>query len=111
MTLGAGQFCTSPGILVIKSDSNTQEFLAQTAQQIASQQPQTMLTAAICSAFNQSNGKRQDASGVKVVATGQRASDNNAQAVVMTIEAADYLNQPDLRKKYSAHQPGNFVPQ
>ncbi len=99
MTLGAGQFCTSPGILVIKSDGNEKVFLEQTARQITLQQPQTMLTQAICSSFNQSNDNRQNIPGVNIVATGQAASNNNAQAMVMSVAAADYLAQPDLQEE------------
>lgn len=99
MTLGAGQFCTNPGILVVKESKDTATFLAKAADAIANQQAQCMLTPGISSSFNDGNKKRQAASGVRIKAFGPEAGGNNAQPILMAVSATDYLADEDLQEE------------
>lgn len=47
ITLGAGQFCTNPGVMVIKDEPGTNMFLETLASELSVVQPMTMLTPAI----------------------------------------------------------------
>lgn len=51
MTLGAGQFCTSPGLIFAVAGDDLERFAEQAAQALAAQSAQTMLTPGIARAF------------------------------------------------------------
>lgn len=99
MTLGAGQFCTNPGILVARNTQAADAFFSKASELIAGQNAQTMLTQAICSSYRKGNADRQTASGVAVKALGHDADGNNAQPVLMTVAASDYLADPELQEE------------
>ncbi len=99
MVLGAGQFCTNPGILVVKDGKDTDAFLAKAAEGIAAQQAQCMLTPGISSSFNDGNKKRQASNGVSVKAFGPETDGNNAQPVLMVVSASDYLADEELQEE------------
>ncbi|MGB2987184.1 MAG: aldehyde dehydrogenase (NADP(+)), partial [Phycisphaerae bacterium] len=51
VTLGVGQFCTCPGVLVMLAGPETDAFLAETARLLAESSRDTMLTAGIFDAY------------------------------------------------------------
>ncbi|MGV8918069.1 MAG: aldehyde dehydrogenase (NADP(+)) [Pseudomonas sp.] len=57
LTMGAGQFCTNPGIAILMDGPLTESFAVHTATALKQVQPQTMLTAAIAESFRR--GKKQ----------------------------------------------------
>lgn len=99
MTLGAGQFCTNPGILVARSNETTKAFIEKATQLVSKQVPQTMLTPAICSSYREGNTRREGDLGVSVLAKSTDASGNNAAPVLMAVSASDYLANPDLQEE------------
>ncbi|MDQ7744788.1 aldehyde dehydrogenase (NADP(+)) [Hydrogenophaga pseudoflava] len=52
ITLGCGQFCTNPGLLVLVDGPETEAFIPQLVQALAKQQPHPMLTAGMRKAFD-----------------------------------------------------------
>lgn len=52
ITLGCGQFCTNPGLLVLVDGPETDAFVPQLVQALAKQQPHPMLTAGMRKAFD-----------------------------------------------------------
>ncbi|WP_068314517.1 aldehyde dehydrogenase (NADP(+)) [Polycladidibacter hongkongensis] len=99
MVLGAGQFCTNPGMLVLKDDVAGQAFLAEVVKGVEAQQGQAMLTRNICSSFNKGNAARADVGDVQVLARGQDVSGNFAQPMLMQVSAADYLANAELQEE------------
>lgn len=51
LTMGAGQFCTNPGLIVAIESKGLKEFEAAASEAISAHSPQPMLTAGIRSAF------------------------------------------------------------
>jgi 2,5-dioxopentanoate dehydrogenase len=51
ITLGAGQFCTNPGVIVMKDEPNTTTFLDKLTEELNAVQPMTMLTQTIAKAY------------------------------------------------------------
>lgn len=99
MTLGAGQFCTNPGILVAKQSDATTSFCELVASLIAEQGPQTMLTSGICASYRAGNNQRQEDATVRVLAQAPSVNSNEAQAILMSVFAADYLANPQLQEE------------
>ena len=97
ITLGAGQFCTNPGLLLgIASDAltNFEYALGNAIQQI---QPATMLTEGIANAFS---GNTQQAN-VQTVAQVPTNGDqkNQGRAVVAKVSANEFLANPTLHEE------------
>jgi NADP-dependent aldehyde dehydrogenase len=52
ISLGCGQFCTSPGVIVLLKDAASDAFVAQLQSALAAQKPHAMLTPAMRIAFD-----------------------------------------------------------
>lgn len=68
LTMGAGQFCTNPGIAVIREDQ-AQPFLDAAADGLAEVGAQTMLTDGIASAYRDGQARIAATTGVQKVLT------------------------------------------
>ena len=52
VTLGVGQFCTNPGLVLGVEDDSLAQFVNKTSEIFAGAAPETMLNAGICEAYN-----------------------------------------------------------
>ncbi|WP_114809616.1 aldehyde dehydrogenase (NADP(+)) [Paraburkholderia kururiensis] len=92
VTLGVGQFCTNPGLVIVLNGPHTQGFIDAAAQALAKKGAQTMLTAGIAAAYREGVAQRAETSGVKSVAQGT-PSDASCSALpaLFTTTAAQFL--------------------
>jgi len=79
MTLGAGQFCTNPGLVFAAEGPGLDAFIDAAAGALAQSRPQTMLTAGIHGSYDAAVAKLTSAPGVRARAQGA-ASDGRQQA-------------------------------
>src|SRR6202041_3779286 len=77
-TLGAGQFCTKPGLVLIPQQDGTPAFMKELGDKVCGTPAQTLLTKAIADRFN-SAVKGRDAT---VLAEGAKAEGDPATATV-----------------------------
>ncbi len=93
ITLGVGQFCTNPGILLgIKSEA-FDTFLSDLGKEIVKVPPQKMLHSGICSSYKKGMAKMLDQQGLQVIAqSANDANDLEAVALVASINAKDFLH-------------------
>ena len=70
LTLGAGQFCTNPGLLFLPSGGAGDAFLVAAGEAVAGTTGATMLTGSIAKAYRSGVAALQTADGVRVVAQG-----------------------------------------
>jgi NADP-dependent aldehyde dehydrogenase len=75
LTLGAGQFCTNPGLLFLPVGETGDAFLAAAGHAVSSATGQPMLTAGIATAYDAGTEALRSADGVRVVARGTAAGD------------------------------------
>ena len=68
ITLGAGQFCTNPGLLLMKDEPETHAFLNKVASELAGIQPATMLTSTIQKAYQEGIKHQRKVKGVQTLA-------------------------------------------
>lgn len=95
LSLGAGQFCTNPGILLAVEGEATQRFIATVAAALEGIPAQTMLTAGIQSAY--AKGIEAIAEhGATLVGTGVDGSAACGRAHVFTVSGADFRANPAL---------------
>ena len=98
LTLGAGQFCTNPGLVVGMESPDLDNFLEKLGTLINDSPSATMLNATIHSAYEEGTDRITSTEGVSVV--GQGAPDpgrNRAVATVFSTDMAEFLRKAELR--------------
>lgn len=71
LVMGAGQFCTNPGIVLAVEGPDLETFLTQASAHLAEKAAQTMLTPGIHSAYEQGLNRISSQADVQTVASGQ----------------------------------------
>ncbi len=97
ITLGTGQFCTNPGLIIgIKSEGLT-NFVNTLAEEIVKVEPSCMLHPNIAGAYETNKSKALSQSGIEVLAGYENdIAPNYARQVVTTVEGGTFLNNPTL---------------
>jgi NADP-dependent aldehyde dehydrogenase len=67
-TLGAGQFCTKPGLVFLEEGIQASSFREKLREQVAASPQFKMLTAGICKTYNSAIGARKRRSGLTLLA-------------------------------------------
>ena len=81
LTLGAGQFCTNPGVLIVPEGDAGDELVAAAIDALQRIDPQVMLTDGIASAFRKGVGEWQE-SGAATKVFGETCADRAATPIV-----------------------------
>jgi NADP-dependent aldehyde dehydrogenase len=95
LSLGAGQFCTNPGIVLAVESEATSRFIATVAEALGGISAQTMLTPGIQSAYAKGIAAIA-AEGATLVGTGAAGASTCGQAQVFTVSGADFRANPAL---------------
>jgi NADP-dependent aldehyde dehydrogenase len=97
LTLGAGQFCTNPGLLIALESPALDKFVQGTVSALQAKGAATMLTPGIHQAYTTGVAKLGKVEGVTLLAQGQ-TTDNpcSAVAALYTTDAATFLAKPEL---------------
>ncbi|MEV0604815.1 aldehyde dehydrogenase (NADP(+)) [Polymorphospora rubra] len=100
LTMGAGQFCTNPGLLLAVEGPDLATFRETVAGLLGGQAAQTMLTAGIASAYRAGNAELAGLPTVSLVAEGAPTDAPNAcvPAVYQT-DAKTLLAEPRLQEE------------
>ncbi|MCC8396605.1 aldehyde dehydrogenase (NADP(+)) [Paraburkholderia sp. MMS20-SJTR3] len=97
LVLGAGQFCTNPGLAIAIDSDALKGFVATASEALTVKPAQTMLTAGIHAAYEDGESKLAATRGVEVVARGAAASGpTQACAALFVTDAATFLANPAL---------------
>ncbi len=89
LTMGAGQFCTNPGIVVVLADQ-AETFANAAAEALKDAAPQTMLTDGIANAYRRGRDRVAAGTNVKEVLTSV-CDMRNATPYVYEVSAEDWL--------------------
>ena len=100
VTLGVGQFCTNPGLAVVRQSPEAEQFLQDAAQFMTNSQPAAMLTQGIQRAFTEGIGKLTGSEGVRVLgqATAIESFAHGTPAL-LTTSAQTLLANPALAEE------------
>jgi NADP-dependent aldehyde dehydrogenase len=100
ITLGVGQFCTNPGLVLAIENDNSKKFLQLLAGEIANTAPATMLNRNICKAYNEGVTLRQGKAELLAKASKEANKEKyEAQPVVHTVSAANFLAGKELSEE------------
>jgi len=97
ITLGTGQFCTNPGVIIgVKSEGLT-NFVNTLAEEIVKVEPSCMLHPNIAGSYEANKANALAQSGLQVLAGYEdEVQPNYARQVVTTVEGNTFLNNPTL---------------
>jgi NADP-dependent aldehyde dehydrogenase len=103
-TLGAGQFCTKPGIVLVPDATNAPAFLAELRSLVEGSKPFTLLTPGIAKEYGRASQAR--AGEIPLAAEGQPASELDqseglcgAQARLFVVCLKQFLASPQLAEE------------
>ena len=91
LTLGAGQFCTNPGLVFLPTGAAGDEFLAAAGAAVAAAVGQPMLTPGIAAAYASGTAALRGTDGVRVVASGTEGGEHAPAPMVTEAPVARLL--------------------
>src|SRR5690606_23729562 len=102
LTLGTGQFCTNPGLVLVIDDAGLEAFLAAAAAALAEIPAGVMLNDRIADAYASGLRDHSAHDGVETIATG-KASDGQpgcrARAALLATSAEHFLRNPSVHEE------------
>lgn len=97
LVLGAGQFCTNPGLAIAVDGPELTKFTQAASLALTAKPAQTMLTSGIYQAYQEGERKLAGTEGVEPVAHGLEASGpTQACAALFVTDAQTFLSKPEL---------------
>lgn len=93
-TLGAGQFCTKPGMVFLPNGNDTAAFTDKLRQLVGGSTPFHLLTKTICSSYNSALAGRKAKTAVTLVAEAPKAAPGHgfvAEAALFETDADTFL--------------------
>lgn len=101
VTLGAGQFCTNPGLVLVLKSETTEKFEASYKREIELIGSATMLTEGIRKNFYKLRDEALAQNGVTVLANSENKADaaNQSQASVARVTGKDFIANPKLHEE------------
>jgi NADP-dependent aldehyde dehydrogenase len=98
LTMGAGQFCTNPGIVVALDSPDLDRFLKAADATLSSHVPSAMLTPGIHGAYQKGVQALETAQGVQLCARGGTGEGpNRGAAAVFSTAVSNFLSQEALQ--------------
>ncbi len=92
ITMGVGQFCTNPGILLGLKSEAFQNFLGLLGKEISKVQPQPMLHSGICASYKNGLAQMLKQQGLQVVAqSSTEAKEGEGKPLLSSVSADDFL--------------------
>ena len=98
LTLGVGQFCTNPGLLLLLAGPDVARFEQAAATALQAKPAGTMLTNGICQSYQRGAKKLGDQPEVGTLALGKAADTQacQARAMLFTTTGAAFLSNPAM---------------
>lgn len=98
LTMGAGQFCTNPGIVIVTKGTKANEFIETAKNALSQTNEQTMLTIGMASSYRHGRDEITNTQGVKqlVSSTGEN---RNASPNLFITSAANWLKNENLSEE------------
>ena len=98
LTLGAGQFCTNPGLVFVTPGAGWDEFVATAVAALTEAPAQTMLTPGIKSTYDQGMARLAEC-GVELLGHGQEATAQQGQARVFITDSHRFRDAPGMQEE------------
>ncbi|SFD73189.1 aldehyde dehydrogenase (NADP(+)) [Paracidovorax konjaci] len=97
--LGSGQFCTSPGVIVVRKDASGDAFVAALAEKLAALAPHAMLTPGIRGAFDKGVAAWKGHPRLKALVSDTAAAGATPRPFLGEVQAADFIADHHLHEE------------
>lgn len=91
LTMGVGQFCTNPGLVILLDGPNTKQFIDSVSTYLESKPEQTMLTQGIASSYTNSVSRRLTEQDIEMLSEGCTSTEKNAALPVLFTTSYDHF--------------------
>ena len=99
LTMGAGQFCTNPGLILAVDNDGLNGFVEGAKAALASAPAATMLTPGIHKAYCEGVSRLKSHSQVKMLGEGTVGERFQGQAALFSTTSEDFLKHPELQEE------------
>jgi NADP-dependent aldehyde dehydrogenase len=100
ITVGVGQFCTNPGLIIGMEGDSLQQFITTLGEEIKKVAPQKMLHPGIAKAYDEKKKNALQQSDVSVIAVSEIDRDTNeGRPVIATVSGKTFLKNPVLHQE------------
>jgi len=100
LNMGAGQFCTNPGLVIAEKGGALRAFVAKASEALKQSASQTMLTQGIFDAYQQGVNRLASHDKVREVDRGQLGQiPNQCRSVLFMTEASEFLKDEALQEE------------
>ena len=101
LNMGAGQFCTSPGLVIAVKGADLESFIQSAQKAVEASGAQTMLTPGIHSAYEKGVSALSSEANVREVARGQTGSGSyQCQTGLFAVSTSDFLASKVLHQVF-----------
>ena len=97
VTLGVGQFCTNPGLVVVQEGEGTDAFVSTLTSALAAADEAAMLHAGIRAGYDARLDEVSAVEGVTVLERTAPAGPCGARAALLSVSASTFLENPTLQ--------------
>ncbi|MCV0397165.1 MAG: aldehyde dehydrogenase (NADP(+)) [Rhizobiaceae bacterium] len=95
LTMGVGQFCTNPGVIVVAGDNAAEAFEGAADSALAELAPQSMLSQGIAQAYRSGTQRMSAGNAVRTVRAGA-VDGRQASPALFSTDADTFMANPDL---------------
>jgi NADP-dependent aldehyde dehydrogenase len=99
-TMGVGQFCTNPGIVLLIKGAETEQFLSQYSLSLTEAAGGSMLTDAIYNSYCKGIMQLSGHSSLKSIGVGVNGGDGKAIPQAFTVSGTDFLKDKSLFEEH-----------
>ncbi len=100
ITMGVGQFCTNPGIIISLEGAGLTEFINQLGDELSNVTPDVMLTEQICKSYNQEVESLLTHKEITLEARADNSkNDNRGRATLVSVSGKSFINNPKLSEE------------
>lgn len=99
ISLGAGQFCTNPGLIFIVKSEKSEQFIEKLSHSLQNVEEQAMLHPTIFANYQKNKNKIISNKEVSVLVDGQSSNINHIKPVLCKISSKDFLQNEDLQEE------------
>lgn len=99
LTMGVGQFCTNPGLILLPESEATEAFKASLKTKLEAHPAQTMLNEGTCRSYAQGQTRLAQANGVETLLAPKGGSGDggcDAAAALYSVSSQDFVGQESL---------------
>ena len=99
VTLGGGQFCTNPGLIIGIENDGLEQFKQLLGQKLKESEAACMLNEGIAENYRRKRAEMLQKNEIEVLTPPDEEQDNNGTAALATVAASDFLGSEDLQEE------------